>query len=73
MNHPDQPIVQDEHGTDRFLKNEIVIFLLDSGPFDMNMLARIPFKSEDRRQFAQLIGYSVAGFRELSYTDRTGD
>ena len=27
----------------------------------------MPFSDEDREQFAQLIGYSVSGFGELSY------
>jgi len=44
-----------------------VRFLLDMGPFDMNKLAIMDFSREDRIQFAQLIGYSQAGFGELSY------
>ena len=67
MKHPIQPIVQGEHGTYRFKKNKIVEFLLDNGPFDMNMLAGQEFSTEDREQFAQLIGYSLSGFGELSY------
>ena len=73
--HPIQPLVWDVVGdneTDdviRFKKNKIVRFLLDAGPFDMNQLALMPFDREDREQFAQLIGYSVSGFGELSYAD----
>ncbi len=67
MLHPMQGIVKDEDGVVRFRANKIVRFLLDAGPFDMNMLAAAPFGREDREQFAQLIGYSVSGFGELSY------
>lgn len=66
--HPQQPIVTDDSGTARFKENAIVRFLLDDGPNDMNRLARMPFSAEDRRQFAQLIGYSVSGYEELSYS-----
>ena len=41
--HPIQPIVKDEHGTDRFKKNAIVEFLLDRGPYDLNKLAAMGF------------------------------
>lgn len=66
-NHPDQPLVKDSLGVVRFKGNKIVQFLLDDGPNDMNRLARIPFSDEDRQQFAQLIGYSLNGYSELSY------
>jgi hypothetical protein len=65
--HPLQPIALDEHGTARFKKNAIVDYLLEAGPFDLNQLALMPFSTEDREQLAQLIGYSVSGFNELSY------
>jgi hypothetical protein len=32
----------------------------------LNELAAMPFKKGDREQFAQLIGYSVSGFGDLS-------
>lgn len=68
---PVQPIIVDDHGTLRFRANSIVSFLLDDGPNDMNRLARIHFSDEDRQQFAQLIGYSLSGYGELSYvTDK---
>lgn len=66
VRHPIQPLVQ-RGGVLRFKKNAIVRFLFDSGPFDMNVIARMPFSNEDREQFAQLIGYSLSGFGELSY------
>lgn len=66
--HPIQPLYKDKQGVLRFKANEIVKFLLDDGPNDMNRLALIKqFSKEDREQFAQLIGYSLSGFGELSY------
>ena len=67
MKHPIQPIAPDDRGTPRFKQNAIVVFLLDNGGFTMNDLAMKDFPREDREQFAQLIGYSVDGFAELSY------
>lgn len=67
MDHPLQPIVTDEHGSPRFKPNAIVQHLLDAGGIDLNKLARMPFEQNDREQFAQLIGYSLGGFSELSY------
>ncbi len=65
--HPIQPLELDPHGTLRFKSNAIVRHLLDDGPFDMNTIARVKFPVEDRVQFAQLIGYSLSGFGDLSY------
>lgn len=70
--HPVQPLIRDKCGTVRFKENAIVHFLLKSGPYDMNKLAMMPWSVEDYEQFAQLIGYSLSGFSELSYvTDET--
>ena len=69
IKHPIQPLAKDTNGTVRFKPNAIVQHLLDKGPSDMNHLARQNFSFEDRRQFAQLIGYSLSGFGELGYTD----
>lgn len=66
VKHPLQPLVN-KSGVIRFKTNYIVRYLLDAGPFDMNKLALLPFSDEDREQFAQLIGYSLSGFSELSY------
>lgn len=65
--HPIQPLVKDKHGTTRFKANAIVRHLLDTGSCDMNQIALLPFSDEDREQFAQLIGYSLCGFGDLSY------
>lgn len=71
MRHPTQPLVRDEvgHGILRFKSNAIVRHLLDHGGIDMNRLARMDFSREDWQQFAQLIGYSLSGYGDLSYVD----
>lgn len=66
---PFQPLMWDKHDVIRFRANPIVRYLLDAGPFDMNDLGLMPFDNDAREQFAQLIGYSVSGFGELSYVD----
>ena len=71
QDHPIQPLVQATDGTVRFKANEIVKFLLDAGPFDLNKIACMEFSQNDREQFAQLIGYSLNGFGELSYVRNT--
>ena len=58
-----QPIVIVD-GIARFKENAIVAFLAHGR---MNELARLPFSREDHEQLAQLIGYSVSGFGDLSY------
>lgn len=58
---PMQPVVRDESGVLRFRANAIVRHLLDHGGIDLD------FSQEDREQFAQLIGYSISGYHELSY------
>lgn len=67
--HPMQPVERLDGDRARFKANPIVRFLLDAGPYDMNKLAMMTFSAADRSQFAQLIGYSVDGFCELSYHD----
>ena len=67
---PMQPVVVLDDGVSRFRVNPIVRFLLDAGPFDLNQVADLPgVTPEERSQFAQLIGYSVSGFGELSFAD----
>ena len=67
IQHPIQQLYKDKHGTIRFRKNAIVRFLLDAGPYDLNDLSIMNFSDNDWEQFAQLIGYSLCGFGELSY------
>jgi hypothetical protein len=69
MNNPIQPLTKDDGGVLRFKKNAIVEYLLDNGGIDLNKLATLDFSKDDRRQFAQLIGYSLSGYGELSYVD----
>jgi len=69
MKHPTQPVEVGEDGVTRYRKNAIVRFLLDAGQFDLNILSVIPFPKDDRRQFTQLIGYSVDGYNELYPTE----
>jgi len=67
MKNPLQPLYTDERGTTRFKANAIVRYLLDHGGIDMNRLAVLEFSDDDRVQIAQLIGYSISGFGDLSY------
>lgn len=64
---PDQPLKIDSIGVLRFRENAIVRYLLDNGGLDLNHLTRQRFPQEDWDQFAQLIGYSLGGYEELSY------
>lgn len=69
--HPIQPLVRID-GVIRFKKNAIVEYLLETSKKTMDDLAVIEFTQEDREQFAQLIGYSLSGFADLSYvSDKT--
>ncbi len=71
--HPMQPVEWDGQGVVRFKSNAIVRHLLDESragrKTDLNDLARHQpsFSREDWVQFAQLIGYSVSGWSDLSY------
>lgn len=78
MRHPTQPLEEDSEGIMRFKENNIVRWMLDNSmridgsPMDLNVLAMQDFKRNDREQFAQLIGYSLCGFSELSYVSNEG-
>jgi hypothetical protein len=37
------------------------------GRLDLGKLMQMDFPQEDREQFAQLMGYSISGYHELSY------
>ena len=72
MNHPIQPLELADHDRPRFKKNAIVDFLVAG--FGLNNLVDRNFPPEDWEQLAQLIGYSLSGFSELSYVrDETYD
>jgi hypothetical protein len=64
-----QPLV-DVNGVTRFRKNGLVDALYEHGVktgLSLNELHCMEFTDEDRMQFAQLIGYSLNGYGELSY------
>ncbi len=72
MKHPIQPIEKDKDGVPRFKQNAIIRYLIDVGykhGCGLNDLARMNFSNEDWMQLAQLIGYSLNGYGELSYVD----
>ena len=70
MKNPIQPLMKDANGVVRFKGNDIVQHLLNTHPtYDMNHLARMGFDDDDLRQFAQLIGYSLSDYGDLSYVD----
>lgn len=73
-----QPVVIAPDGYIRFQGNALVRHLLDEATAgrkcDLNDLAMVEAPRSDREQFAQLIGYSLSGFSELSYVrDATYD
>jgi len=63
MKHPTQPL-EIINGVLRFKRNSIVDYLAKDR---LNDLAVMNFPQEDWEQLAQLIGYSLSGFGELSY------
>jgi multidrug resistance efflux pump len=70
MKHPIQPLAKDAQGVLRFKENKLVRHLLDwaqARGHGMNEMVVMDFPQEDWEQFAQLIGYSLSGFSELSY------
>jgi hypothetical protein len=58
---PMQPLING-----RFKENKIVSYCLENKT-DMNDIAMQSFTDSDREQFAQLIGYSLGGYGDLSY------
>ncbi len=68
---PMQPVIVAKDRVHRFKRNAIVCWVLDAldatGRKALNEIAVMPFTQDDREQFAQLIGYSVSGFGDLSY------
>lgn len=67
--HPIQPLEKDRHGTIRFKANGIVQFLLYTSNHGLTSIATKDFSQENHEQFAQLIGYSLGEFGELSYVN----
>lgn len=70
VKNPIQPLEKDHLGTMRFKANAIVRRMVDEGDCVMNKIAFWHnISADDRQQFAQLIGYSLTGYGELSYVD----
>lgn len=67
LNEPMQPIYMDKNGVVRFAENKIVKYLSETPMGNLNNIAGLSFSDRDRRQFAQLIGYSVSGYGDLPY------
>jgi hypothetical protein len=84
---PMQPVVQDTRGVLRFHKNAIVCTLLDRDTARGRVYPDFPARSDgglnwtgtqgfsqaDEEQFAQLLGYSISGYHELSYVSNKSD
>ena len=67
---PMQPIHVAEDGCIRFKKNRIVDDMLEHSRkhgFGLNEMAMRDYTDDERMQLAQLIGYSVSGYGNLSY------
>lgn len=75
MKNPIQPLAKDAQGVLRFKGNTLVSALLDHGQatgFGLNEMACKFYTTEhadDWQQLAQLIGYSLSGYGELSYVN----
>lgn len=71
--YPVQPVIVDPHGIHRFQENRIVRDLLTHASrqgFDLNAIAcKREYNIREHQQLAQLIGYSVCGYMDLSYVD----
>jgi hypothetical protein len=70
--HPMQPVWVAPDKVVRFVPNEAVHLLLEHSQkhgFGLNELMFKDISQEDRMQLAQLLGYSVSGFGDLSYAD----
>jgi hypothetical protein len=67
--HPIQPLYLSEDGVMYFKQNKIITYLFESGKLDLNEIAVMDFSNEDQQQIAQLVGYSLSGYGDLSYVD----
>jgi len=71
--HPMQPIEWASDGVIRFKRNAIIDWLFNTGRLDLNEIGALAgngahgFTKGDQMQLAQLLGYSVSGFGDLSY------
>jgi uncharacterized protein YceH (UPF0502 family) len=70
MTLPTQPVYMADNGVTRFRANAIVNFVHDwarDRGLGLNELAAMDFEDADRRQYMQLLGYSIAGYCELGF------
>ncbi len=71
--HPMQPVYYDKDRVLRFRRNNILYWLEKEGAIDLNTISRSSFRKsadvsfEDEMQLAQLLGYSLSGYLDLSY------
>lgn len=63
--HPIQPLILDENGVLRFKPNQIVRFLLDGQPIDLNRVMNANFSADDRSQLVQLLGIPVSSYADF--------
>ena len=72
--NPMKPIGYDQNNIVRFKANSVIQWLCGEGKLDLNQMAIKQFPIEDQQQIAQLLGYSVCGYCDLSYaTDKSKD
>ena len=62
-----RPTTLDKYNTLRFKQNAIVRYLLDKSDTKFGLLMKMDFTDEDRREFCQLIGFSVDLYQQLSF------
>jgi hypothetical protein len=70
--HPTQPFVM-KNDVLRFKSNKIIDWLFNNGHIDLNVILMMDFPIEDHRQLAQLLGYSISGYGDLSYVQNLDD
>lgn len=66
MEHPEQEVVKHENGVIHFRRNTIVEYLMAQSGCSIDKFA-FAHSGEDRRQFAQLLGITVASYNNLPY------
>ena len=70
-----RPTYYDDRGVKRFKANAVVCWLLDSGRVSLNDVATAVLTKqfdcpiEDQREFWQMLGYSVDGYCDLSFSE----
>jgi hypothetical protein len=70
--HPMQPVVLSEDGRAYFVPNEILVWMLAHGRINFDEIAQQGFSDEDRMQLAQLLGFAVSRYTQLTYVTEAG-